>query len=104
MSGTGERQAVPTRASGSTSLWLGIFAVALALPPVVIFFVVPGFWLDTLNVTAYLSPVLSLLSLAAGYRVRGAPRARAGIILSLIALALSAVWLLRGLHLLRTAV
>lgn len=103
MSGTGERQPVPTRDSGSTSLWLGIFAVALAVPPVVIFFIVPGYWTGMLNVTAYLSPILALLSLAAGYRARGAPRARAGIILSLIALALSAAWLLRGIQLFRTA-
>lgn len=104
MSETGGQQAVPTRGSGSTSLWLGLFAAALAVPPAVIFFVVPGYWLGMLNVTAYLSPLLALLSLAAGYRARAAPRARAGIILSAIALALSAAWLLRGLYLFRTAV
>jgi len=57
-----------------------------------------------LNVTAYLSPVLALLSLAAGYGAKGAPRARAGIILGVIALALSAAWLLRGLYLFGTAI
>ena len=107
MSENGEQQSVPTRGSrgsGSTSLWLALLAIALALPPVVIFFIVPGYWLGSLNVTAYLSPLLALLSLAAGYRARGAPRARTGIILSAIALALSAAWLLRGLQLFRTAV
>ena len=104
MSETGEQQAVPTRGSGSTSLWLGLLAVALAVPPAVIFFIVPGYWLGMLNITAYLSPVLALLSLTAGYRARGAPRARAGIVLSVIALALSAAWLLRGFYLFRTAI
>ena len=104
MSETGEQQAVPTRGSGSTSLWLGLFAVALAVPPTVIFFIVPGYWTGMLNVTAYLSPLLALLSLTAGCRARGAPRARAGMILSAIALALTAAWLLQGLHLFRTAV
>ena len=96
----------PTQCSdaGALSLWLGLFAAAFAVPPAVIFFVVPGYWLGMLNVTAYLSPLLALLSLAAGYRARAAPRARAGIILSAIALALSAAWLLRGLYLFRTAV
>ncbi len=104
MSDTGRQRAVPSRWSGSTSFWLGIFAVSLAVPPVVIFFILPGYWTGVLNVTVYLSPVLALLSLAAGYRARGAPRARAGIILSAIALALSAAWLLRGFYLFRTAI
>ena len=104
MSDTGRQRAVPSRWSGSTSLWLGLVAAALAVPPVVIFFILPGYWTGVLNVTVYLSPVLALLSLAAGYRARGAPRARAGIILSAIALALSAAWLLRGFYLFETAI
>jgi len=104
MSDTGRQRAVPSRWSGSTSLWLGLVAVALAVPPAVIFFILPGYWTGVLNVTVYLSPVLALLSLAAGYRARGAPRARAGIILGAIALALSAAWLLRGFYLFETAI
>ena len=104
MSDTGEQQSVPAGGSGSTSLWLGLVAVSLAVPPAVIFFILPGYWTGVLNVTVYLSPVLALVSLAAGYRARGAPRARAGIVLSAIALALSAAWLLRGFYLFRTAI
>ena len=101
---TEDRHGAPQRGAGTTSLWLGALAVVLALPPTIIFFAVPGYWLESFELTAYLSPLLAVLSLAAGYRARRAPRARAGMTLGLIALGLFAAWLLRGLYLFTTAV
>lgn len=98
------QHSIPGRGAGTTSLWLGALAVVFALPPTIIFFAVPGYWLESFELTAYLSPFFAVLSLAAGYRARRAPRARAGITMGLVALALFAAWLLRGLYLFATAV
>lgn len=89
---------------GHVSLWLGLLAVALALPPTLIIFFVPGFWIDWLDTTSAVSPVLALVGLAAGLAaLRGACRtqARAGIALSLLTVLLLGaqlvrVWLVRA--------
>ena len=80
------------------SLWLGLLALALALPPTLIIFFVPGFWIDWLDLTSAVSPVVALVGLAAGFAGRGGARrtqARAGIGLSLLTLALLAAQLVR---------
>jgi hypothetical protein len=89
---------------GHVSLWMGLPAVALALPPTLIIFFVPGFWIDWLDTTSAVSPVLALVGLAAGLAAWGGARraqARAGIALSLLTLALIAaqlvrIWLVRA--------
>jgi hypothetical protein len=86
------------------SLWLGLVALALALPPTLIIFFVPGFWIDWLNLTSAASPVVAFAGLAAGLAGRGGARraqARAGIALSLLTVVLLAaqvvrVWLVRA--------
>ena len=89
---------------GHVSLWLGLLAVALALPPTLIIIFVPGFWIDWLDTTSAVSPVLALVGLAAGLAAWGGARraqARGGIALSLLTVALLAaqlvrVWLVRA--------
>lgn len=74
---------------GSASLWLGLFALALALPPTLIFFLVPGFWVAGLNVTSMLSPLLAIAALGTGAGARRGPKsgqAKAGMWLGLITL------------------
>ena len=88
------------------SLWLGLAALALALPPTLIIFFVPGFWIDWLDTTSAVSPVVALVGLAAGLTALGGARraqARAGIALSLLTVALLAaqlvrIWLVRAGH------
>ncbi len=89
------------------TLWLALFAVALALPPAFAFFFVPGYWSSALNGTAYLSPVLALSALVLAARRRateGASKGRAAVVLSLIALTVFAAWVTRAIVLLSKAV
>jgi hypothetical protein len=92
------------RALAYVSLWLGLVALALALPPTLIIFFVPGFWIDWLNLTSAASPVVAFVALATGLAGRGGARraqAQAGIALSVLTVALLAaqlvrVWLVRA--------
>ena len=92
------------RALAYVSLWLGLVALALALPPTVIIFLVPGFWIDWLNLTLAASPVVAFVALATGLAGRGGAgraQAHAGIALALLTAALLAaqlvrVWLVRA--------
>lgn len=89
---------------GHVSLWLGLVALALALPPTLIIFFVPGFWIDWLDLTSAASPVVALVGLGAGFAGRGGARraqARAGIALSVLTVLLLAaqlvrIWLVRA--------
>jgi hypothetical protein len=74
---------------GTISLWLGLFGLAFAVPPTVVFFLVPGFWVNGLNVTSWASPVFALGALLSGALGRRGPKhcqALAGIWLGLVTL------------------
>jgi VIT1/CCC1 family predicted Fe2+/Mn2+ transporter len=90
-------------AAAALSFWLGLFALALALPPTLAFFFVPGYWLAILDTIVWVSPALALVALAAGAPKRASPRARLGMSFAAIALALLLAWWLRGHFLLRSA-
>jgi hypothetical protein len=69
---------------GTASLWLGLFGLAFAAPPTVVFFLVPGFWVDGMNVTSLASPVFALGALLSGALGRRGPKRRQ---------ALAGIWL-----------
>lgn len=98
-----ETEARERRGLASASLWLGLFGLAFAIPPAAIFFFVPGFWVDGLNATSAIAPVLGVAAVVAGVvSRRGAKRrqARVGLWLGLVTVACSAAMLWRVLSLL----
>jgi hypothetical protein len=75
-------------ATGTWSLVLGLFSVACAVPPAFFFFIVPGFWTHSLNLTLMASPGLGFLAVvlgAVGLRGGARSRAKAGMALGIIA-------------------
>jgi hypothetical protein len=85
-------------ALGIASLWVGLLGLAFALPPMTIFFLVPGFWIDGLKVTTKAAPALAAAAALMGaVGLRGArPRqARAGMWLGLATLGCMAALLVR---------
>lgn len=94
----GERGAL-----GTLSLWLGLFGLAFALPPTVVFFLVPGFWMDALEITSRVSPILAIGAVVSGLLARRGSRgrqARAGLWLGLATLVCLAALAARVLSLL----
>ena len=98
-----ETEARERRGLASASLWLGLFGLAFAVPPAAIFFFVPGFWVDGLNTTGAIAPMLGIAAVVAGaVSRRGAKRTQAqvGFWLGLLTLACSAAMVWRILSLL----
>ena len=90
-------------ALGTLSLWLGLFGLAFAVPPTFIFFFVPAFWMDALEITSRVSPVLALGAVVSGVLGRKGARgrqARAGLWLGVVTLVCLAALAARVLSLL----
>jgi hypothetical protein len=88
---------------GTASLWLGLFGLAFAAPPTAVFFLVPGFWVDGLNITSAASPVLAVGAVLSGVLARRGSKRRhalAGIWLGLATLVCLAALAARVLSLL----
>jgi len=88
---------------GTLSLWLGLFGFAFAVPPTFVFFFVAGYWMDGLEITTRISPVLALGAVVSGLLARKGARgrqARAGLWLGVVTLVCLAALAARVLSLL----